>query len=454
MASNFAYPMGFPTRQIGWKGKAFYQVIASVQLNLNNAKTLTPQQLRKPLPLTLYRKEIHNLPGQNYAKTCSTRTSIKISDFDRPGNNIVSEVKQPYYSNGLAAVLDIYPTQNDDCNNNGLGTCFFSPQNDARKRCRSAGMIPRKFNVNKNNDVYATSTQQYLTSRNRTIKQNEFNYIRKGTSGIIPGPGLAASNIYSPGGLSHCNQPTISVKNNNNTFQYVWVDGSVYTAVIPDGIYDVASLNQLFQTIQIQNKTYFVGPNSSKITLMNISYSTITNVTVIYAGIINKNTGYTAPVGASWTISSLPESDPIPNFPNPDYTNGATYFIVPNTEFSNLIGFIPGTYYGGIIESSNKGLITPNYVTLHYKPNNPEFGVQGAVDSSTRMQRLKYNTITTGANGIRSAYGNAAANALAYGVSSEAYTIKTLVGDKYTYTPVVDPRKGTICKKQYIFRRG
>ena len=68
------------------------------------------------------------------------------------------------------------------------------------------------------------------------------------------------------------------------------------------------------------------------------------------------------------------------------------------------------------------------------------------------FQRLKYNTITTGANGIRSAYGNAAANALAYGVSEQAYTIKSVAGDKYTYTPVVDPRTGKICKKQYIFR--
>lgn len=450
------YPMGFPQKEFGWKGKPFSQVIATIQYNKKNAPKLTPQRLRKALPLNLYRKEIHNIAGQNYAKNCSTRVSMKIADFDRPGNNIVSENQQPYYSNGLVATLDINPTtlsaENGKCNNIAA-TCGLSPQNNARKRCRSAGMIPRKFDARRNNGVYASSTQQYLTSRNRTIKQNEFNYIRKGTSGFIPGPGLAASNVYSPAGLSHCSQPYISAGNNNNTFQYVWIDGTTYTVTIPDGVYDIAGLNQVFQTAQIKNNTYFIGSNNSKITLMNISYDTRNNSTVLYTGVTNTNSGYSIPNGATnwYNILGFPTSNPIPQAP-PTYTLGATYFIVPNTLFSNLIGFATGTYYSGIVETTFTGLIQPNYVTLYYKPNNPEYGVQGAVDASTRIHRLKYNTITTGANGIRSAYGNAAANALAYGVSEQAYTAKTIAGDKYTYTPVINPRTGQICKKQYIFR--
>jgi len=451
--------MGFPQKEFGWKGKPFSQVIATIQYNNKNAPTLTPQQLRKALPLNLYRKEIHNIAGQNYAKNCSTRVSMKIADFDRPGNNIVSEVQPlPYYSNGLVATLDINPTtlsaENGKCNNIAT-TCGLSPQNNARKRCRSAGMIPRKFDTRRNNGVYASSTQQYLTSRNRTIKQNEFNYIRKGTSGIIPGPGLAASNVYSPAGLSHCSQPYISAGNNNNIFQYVWIDGTTYTVTIPDGVYDIAGLNQVFQTAQIQNKTYFIDSNNNKITLMNISYDTRNNATVLYTGTIIYRSDYIAATtwATTWTsgnYSSIP--NPIPNPVISGYTLGATYFIVPNTLFSNLIGFATGTYYSGIVETTFTGLIQPNYVTLYYKPNNPEYGVQGAVDASTRIHRLKYNTITTGANGIRSAYGNAAANALAYGVSEQAYTAKTIAGDKYTYTPVINPITGQICKKQYIFR--
>ena len=447
--------MGFPVKLNGWKGKSFFQVIASIQKNQKNVTVLGKDQLFNTLPLNIYRKEIHNVNGQTAPKNCNARISTKITDFDAPGNNLVSETTDSF-SNGLVNTLDVNPTtltaENGGCNT--PNNCF-SPQYNAQKRCRSAGMIPRKFNLNKNNDCYSTSTQQYLTSRNRTIKQNEYNYIRKGNSGLIPGPGLAATNIYSPGGLSHCNQPMISSANNNNVFSYYWIDNTSYSVTIPDGMYDVNSLNQLFQSIQVQNKTYFVGPNSSKNFLMNISYNTQTNSVVLYAGVTSQTScsaaGYSAPIGATWAISSLPANDPTPA-PSP-LTVGATYFVIAdNNTFSNIIGFPAGMYFGGISMSAFMGEIFSNYVPLYYKPNNPGFGVQGAVEASARLQRLKYNTITDAAGGIRSAYGDAAANALAYGVTEKAYTSKSVVGDKVIFTPVINAKTGTLCKKRFIYR--
>jgi hypothetical protein len=449
------YPMGFPVKLNGWKGKSFFQVIASIQKNQKNVTVLGKDQLFNTLPLNIYRKEIHNVNGQTAPKNCNARISTKITDFDAPGNNLVSETTDSF-SNGLVNTLDVNPTtltaENGGCNT--PNNCF-SPQYNAQKRCRSAGMIPRKFNLNKNNDCYSTSTQQYLTSRNRTIKQNEYNYIRKGNSGLIPGPGLAATNIYSPGGLSHCNQPMISSANNNNVFSYYWIDNTSYSVTIPDGMYDVNSLNQLFQSIQVQNKTYFDGPNSSKNFLMNISYNTQTNSVVLYAGVTSQAScsaaGYSAPIGATWAISSLPANDPTPA-PSP-LTVGATYFVIAdNNTFSNIIGFPAGMYFGGISMSAFMGEIFSNYVPLYYKPNNPGFGVQGAVEASARLQRLKYNTITDAAGGIRSAYGDAAANALAYGVTEKAYTSKSVVGDKVIFTPVINAKTGTLCKKRFIYR--
>jgi len=457
MASTSTYPMGFPTKEFGWKGKIFYQVTATIQRNLKNAAYLSSNQLMKPLPLTIYRREIHDISGQVLPKNCNSRVSLKVSDFETPGNNVVSRTLDPYYSNGLVNTLDINPTtlsaENGACNN--ATDCFLSPQMNAKRRCRSAGMMPRKFNTARNNDTYSSSTQQYLVSRNRTIKQNEYNYIRKGNSGLIPGPGLAATNIYSPGGLSHCNQPMISSANNNNVFSYYWIDNTSYSVTIPDGMYDVNSLNQLFQSIQVQNKTYFVGPNNSKNFLMNISYNTQTNSVVLYAGVTSQAScsaaGYSAPIGATWAISSLPANDPTPA-PSP-LTVGATYFVIAdNNTFSNIIGFPAGMYFGGISMSAFMGEIFSNYVPLYYKPNNPGFGVQGAVEASARLQRLKYNTITDAAGGIRSAYGDAAANALAYGVTEKAYTSKSVVGDKVIFTPVINAKTGTLCKKRFIYR--
>ena len=448
------YPIGFPTKKFGWKGKSFYQVISSIQKNKNNAPTLSLQQIRNPLPLKIYRKEIHNLKGQT--TNCNVRISTKFIDFDAPGNNIVSET-QKTYTNGLVNTLDITPTtlsaENGVCNT--PAGCVFSPQLNARRRCRSAGMIPRKFNTAANNDAYSTSTQEYLTSRNRTIKQNEFNYIRKGNSGMIPGPGLAASNIYSPGGLSHCSLPTISPANNNNVINYYWINTTPYSATIPTGTYDVNSLNAAFQAQQIINGTYLTDANSNKIFLLNISYDTQTQSVILIANVASNTsypkTIYDDPNNFTQGVN-YPATDPVITNGNPVY--GGTYFTIsPNNNFSLLIGFVPGTYAKGLNnKSSYQGTLISNYVPLYFKPNNPGFGVQGAVDSSTLIQRVKYNTITDAASGLRSAYGNAAADALAYGVSEQAYTIKSAVGDKYTYTPVINPKTGQLCKKTFIYR--
>ena len=82
---------------------------------------------------------------------------------------------------------------------------------------------------------------------------------------------------------------------------------------------------------------------------------------------------------------------------------------------------------------SSSGLT--NYVPVFYKPNNAKFAQQGAVDSGCRLTRLKYDTITNGGNSMRVAYGPSTANALAYGVPANGYTIKDKVGYPNKCTP-------------------
>ena len=438
------YPIGFPQKLGIWKGKTLYEVVATIQKNSTNASSLSTNQIRRAMPLKIYRKEIHNIKNQTLAKNCSGRISTKIADIDMPGSTIVSEISKSY-SNGLVNTLDINQTtlsaENGSCN---APLACFSPAYNARKRVRSAGMIPRKYDINKNNDTYNSSTQQYLTSRNMTIKQNEFHYIRKGNSGFMPGPGLGSSNIYSPGGLSHCYQPFISISNNNNKFGYKWYDSTTsynYTVTIPDGKYDPFSLNAIFQTAQLVNKTYITSSTGTNKFLMAISYDTIAqSITLITDEVqyVNYST-YSRPDGAQWFWGSN--------------SSLKTYINVLNNKFADLIGFLPGEYSNGTNNTAFCGFILPTYVPLHYKPNNPTFAVQGAVDSSARIQRVKYNTITNGAALIKSAYGSAAANALAYGVSEQAYTAKTVVGDKAKLTPIIDPKTGKICKKKFIYRK-
>ena len=60
------------------------------------------------------------------------------------------------------------------------------------------------------------------------------------------------------------------------------------------------------------------------------------------------------------------------------------------------------------------------------KPNNQQYFQQGAVDSSSRIARLKYNTVTKNANSFNNAMGMAAANAGKYRPDGNApYFIKS-----------------------------
>ena len=85
------------------------------------------------------------------------------------------------------------------------------------------------------------------------------------------------------------------------------------------------------------------------------------------------------------------------------------------------------------------------YVPVYYKPNNAKFAKQGAVDSSSHLARLKYDTITDAGSKMREAYGIQTANALVYGVPANGYTIKDKVGYPNICTPVVK-KDGTLVR--------
>tara|TARA_B100001287_G_scaffold276730_1_gene288980 strand:- start:7446 stop:8321 length:876 start_codon:yes stop_codon:yes gene_type:complete len=68
------------------------------------------------------------------------------------------------------------------------------------------------------------------------------------------------------------------------------------------------------------------------------------------------------------------------------------------------------------------------YKETQFKPSNYKFAQQGGVSSSARTSRLNYDTITTNGGLYTKAYGSEVGNALSYGASSDAYTIKQKIG--------------------------
>jgi hypothetical protein len=75
-----------------------------------------------------------------------------------------------------------------------------------------------------------------------------------------------------------------------------------------------------------------------------------------------------------------------------------------------------------------------NPPTIIYKPNNKNFGVQGAVSSSSRLVKLKYDTVNKNGESFNSAFGLAAANAGKYLIGGNTpYFIKSKMSAPVMY---------------------
>lgn len=433
-------------RFVPWKGRTFTQIVSAIQKNTATiaigtvtTNRISNQNLFKSRPLKIYRREI----AANSNPQCNPRQSINIAQYEQPGGVITTNTTYNT-GTGLATTKDaqemnittnLYQMSALQCNN--AATCL-SQQNNARRRVRSAGMIKRNYDQSRNNDTYCTSTQQYLSSRNRTFQQNQYNYIRQGNATANPGSNAAMQNVYSANGLNHCQRPQISAAIGNNTFSYRWINyngttvTTSYTVTIPDGYYDLDGLNSQFRAVMTTNKHYYViNSNQSKLFLINIVFNNTTNNLELQcfsnSQYYNNSVAYSAPPGVTWNTSG---------------TLNVPVFII-GANFTKIIGFTSGNYPASpqttnqYIEANTQSSIRPLYVQVHYKPNNTQFAQQGAVDSSTRTARKDYDTITTVGASFTTPYGQATANALAYSGTPTGYNLKERMGYPLKCTPVI-----------------
>ena len=291
-----------------WKGRTFSQITSILQKNdRNNLSVTSHKAFFKPLPNTGYRREI--VTNINNTKNIHSSVSLLI---DQPGSNIVNgscsecignpntlEIHQEKNdSSRPCSACDVPLTEGNPEYNNSKYLRSLSQQDNARRRVRSSGMAKPRYDIQKNGRLESfMSSKQYLHSRNKTFRQNQFNNIRIGDSTNTAGHPSTYENKYASNTIQHCN---------------------------------------------------------------------------------------------------------------------------------------------GNIDPMTK------YVPIYYKPNNSKFAQQGGVDSSARLLRLKYDTITKVGNKMREAYGSHTANALAYGVPENGYTIK----DKIGYPNICSPKfpKGYSCK--------
>jgi hypothetical protein len=136
---------------------------------------------------------------------------------------------------------------------------------------------------------------------------------------------------------------------------------------------------------------------------------------------------------------------------NPAWTQPASgagkfpQFIVENNIMQQAFGINQGTYPTSQTDNNTLTLQTFHsttnaglqlkYSKLYYKPSNYQFANQGAVSAGDLITRRRYNTITDAAATYTNALGLSVANALAYGVPANGYTIKDKLGYPLKKTP-------------------
>ena len=443
-----------PIPLISWKGRTFNQVHSSIQKNgqYTENSSNSVENLFSANPLKIYRREVANITTE----PCNSRASLRLDNFNRPSGTI--NISSATNNNGLVNTI-IDPTSNNTCENYENCSVVLSPAENARNRVRSSGMIKRKFNENRNNDTYYTSTSQYLNSRNRTFIQNQYNYIRIGDSTATPGTNLASGNIYSPSGTNHCAKYSLP----NTTFKYKWIntipdgttismnDDTEYTVTIPNGNYSLTDINRVFKQTMFQNLHFLIKDPAGTTNeyysenisyALNLAYNNNTNVIEINSYRIDIDTfqpvNYTIPTNSSgnktWDLPSTGTG--VNKFPQ---------IIISNNEMKKALGFTDASYPSSQVNTNNEIVqtntssstpsIQPLYTKLYYKPNNPQFAQQGAVSAGDLITRKKYNSITNSTAAYRDAFGNHVANALAYGVPSNGYTIKDKIGYPMKKTP-------------------
>jgi len=145
----------------------------------------------------------------------------------------------------------------------------------------------------------------------------------------------------------------ITAANNNNTFSYVWVNGQTYTIVIPDGYYELEQINAILQSYFVANQQYLTTTSGQYVYLLEIvvnqaRYAYQINSFLISSAIAATN-GWT-PASTAW----VPTTNAI-----------CPIFVVPNTNFQQLIGFTAGRYPNAVITGATPAtyLQTPTYTT-------------------------------------------------------------------------------------------
>ena len=142
----------------------------------------------------------------------------------------------------------------------------------------------------------------------------------------------------------------ITQANNNNTFQYIWVDGKTYTLTFPDGFYDINAINNFLMYSMQQNGHYLISPSGKNVFFIDITLNVERYSVEINCYTMNKTlygTTYIMPTGGSAPAWAIPTTTIVP------------VFVVLLNNFRNIIGYGAGQYPKGTSFTINNTVVPP-----------------------------------------------------------------------------------------------
>ena len=262
------------------------------------------------------------------------------------------------------------------------------------------------------------------------------------------------TSFFKPLPLKHYR---LTVHNSDTKRNHVQKSASIKALLETPGGTTVQSASSEICNDPNQNTLHFVLPNNSSQKPCNACDDTAINA--------SQSVSLSQADNARRRVRSAgmnrPKYNPIQNNRAENYRSSSQYLKGRNRTFvqnqftnlriENASNSAENVYASNTIQYCNNGGTATNYVPVYYKPNNTKFAIQGAVDSSSRLARLKYDTITDVGGSMRSAFGPETANALAYGVPPNGYTIKDKIGYPNKCTPNVKSACYRIFKGEYSY---
>jgi len=181
----------------------------------------------------------------------------------------------------------------------------------------------------------------------------------------------------------------ITALNNNNKYQYVWVDGTIVNVVMPDGFYTLDDINNFLQFTMIGNGHYLISGSNFVYLLnwiTNATYYTIElQVFPIDTTIATANS-WTLPTSPTWVIPTTQAISPMIN--------------ILNNNFTKVVGFQTGYYPQGP-PSYSQAVISGTPPT---QIQTPSFLTQQAYQSTTAPQITPLSSYVLTCNLINNNY--------------------------------------------------